>query len=76
MKIVVYGTGCKSCHTLHERVKSVVKDNNINAEIIYETDLNVILNKGIMRMPALEIDGIIKSMGAVLKEKELISLLK
>lgn len=76
MKIVVYGTGCKSCEKLHENVLNAVKNNAINAEVIYETDLKTILNKGIMQMPALEIDGKIKSSGRVLKEKEILSFLQ
>lgn len=72
MKIVVYGTGCKSCHTLHENVLKAVKDNAINADVVYETDLKTIINKGIMQMPALEVDGKIKCAGKVPKEKELL----
>ncbi len=73
MKIVVYGTGCKSCHALHENVLATVKKHEIDAEIVYETDLKTIIGKGIMQMPALEVDGKIKSMGRVLKEKELLN---
>ena len=76
MKVVVYGTGCKSCHALHESVLKVVKDNAINAEVVYETNLNTIIGKGIMQMPALEVDGKIKFMGRVQKGKELIAYLR
>ncbi|NCA66904.1 MAG: thioredoxin family protein [Clostridia bacterium] len=72
MKIVVYGTGCKSCHALHESVLKLVKDNAIDAEVEYITDLNKIISKGIMQMPALEVDGKFKCMGRVPKDKELL----
>lgn len=72
MKIIIYGTGCKSCHTLHESVLAVVKKHGINAEVVYETDLKTIIGKGIMQMPALEVDGKMKCMGRVPKEKELL----
>ncbi len=76
MKVVVYGTGCKSCHALHESVLKVVKDNAINAEVVYETNLNTIIGKGIMQMPALEVDGKIRCMGRVPKGKELLAFLR
>lgn len=72
MKIVVYGTGCKSCHALHKGVLEVVKKHEIDAEVVYETDLKTIIAKGIMQMPALEVDAKIKCMGKVPKEKELL----
>lgn len=76
MKIIVYGTGCKSCHALFESVSNVIKDNSIDAELIYEKDLRTIIGKGIMQMPALEVDGKIIVSGRIPKEKELLSLLK
>jgi small redox-active disulfide protein 2 len=72
MKIVVYGTGCKSCHALHESVLKTVKKYEIDAEVVYESDLRTIIGKGIMQMPALEVDGKIKSTGRVPKEKDLL----
>lgn len=74
MKIVVYGTGCKKCQELHDIVTKVLKDNNIEAELIYEKDLKTIIGKGIMQMPALEMDGKIRIAGRIPKEKELIKL--
>lgn len=75
MKIIVYGTGCKKCKSLYESVLKTVKNNAINAEVVYETNLRTIIEKGIMQMPALEVDGQIKSAGRVLKEKDLLILL-
>ena len=72
MKIVVYGTGCKSCKALHENVLETVKKHGIDAEVVYETDLKTIMAKGIMQMPALEVDDKMKCMGRVPKEKELL----
>jgi small redox-active disulfide protein 2 len=76
MKVIVYGTGCKTCHALHDSVLKVVKDHEIDAEVIYETDIKKIIAKGIMQMPALEVDGKMKCMGRVPKEKELLIYLR
>jgi small redox-active disulfide protein 2 len=72
MKITVYGSGCKSCHALYESVLEVVKKYAIDAEVVYETDLKKIIARGIMQMPGLEVDGKMKCVGRVPKEKELL----
>jgi small redox-active disulfide protein 2 len=75
MKIVVYGSGCSSCHKLYDTIAKVIKEKKLNSELVYITDLEVIMSKGIMMMPALEIDDKIVSMGRVYNEKEIINLL-
>ena len=75
MKIIVYGTGCKKCKSLYENVLKTVKNHAIDAEVVYETNLSTIIEKGIMQMPALEVDGQIKSAGRVLKEKDILPIL-
>lgn len=75
MKITVYGTGCKNCQALHDSVLNVVKNNGIEAEVFYEKDLKTIIGKGFMQMPALEVDGQLKVLGRVPKEKELLKIL-
>lgn len=76
MKIVVYGTGCKKCKALHDSVKKIVEQANIAAEVVYQSDLNVIILKNMMQLPVLEVDGVIKSKGRLPKEKELKEILR
>lgn len=75
MKIIVYGTGCKTCKLLHKRVLQVVEDNNIDAEVIYETSMNNIIKRGIMQTPALEVNNKIIHNGKVPKIKDLQELI-
>lgn len=75
MKIVVYGSGCKSCETLYGRVLSVLREKNAEADAEYVKDLAVIISKGIMQLPALEVDGKIVVSGRVPKESEIAKLL-
>ena len=49
--------GCADCAALHSRVKAVIEKNGIKAELIYNTDFEDALQKEIIQMPALEIDG-------------------
>ncbi len=71
MNIKVLGGGCKSCETLLAATKAAVARKGIDAEVEYITDLEKIMEYGIMSMPALMIDERIVSVGKVLKEKEI-----
>lgn len=76
MKIIVYGTGsCGSCKILYNRLKTIIATNAIDAELVYETDIQMAINKGIMQMPALEIDDKMVCVGKVPKEKEILKYL-
>jgi small redox-active disulfide protein 2 len=76
MNIKVLGTGCKKCLTLEARVKDVVMKNNIDASIDKVTDINRIMEYGIMMTPGLVIDGVVKSSGILPKEEQILSWLK
>lgn len=57
MKIAVLGSGCTTCKKLHVAVKKVVKDENIDAEVEYSTDIRRIVELGLMMSPVLTVDG-------------------
>ncbi|NTU90036.1 MAG: thioredoxin family protein [Actinobacteria bacterium] len=76
LKLSVYGSGCKNCHTLHENAKQAVTGLGIDAEVSYITDIIEIANKGIMKTPALTIGGKLVSSGKVLSEKEIVALIE
>lgn len=75
MRITIYGSGCKSCHTLFENAQKAVEIKGIESEIEYITDMKAIMEKGFMSMPVLEIDGVVVSKGKVLKVKEIETLI-
>ena len=76
MTIKILGTGCKKCLTLEARVKTVVQQNNINASVEKVTDLNAIMNYGIMMTPGLVIDEKVKSYGIIPKDDQILNWLK
>ncbi|MDP8269465.1 MAG: thioredoxin family protein [Candidatus Tenebribacter davisii] len=76
MKIEVLGSNCKRCKSLEEIVRKVVSNNNIEAEIEKITDLQIIMNYGVMNIPALVVDGIVKSTGKVPKAKQILGFIK
>ncbi len=57
MKIEVLGIGCAKCKTLYETVKTAVKENRVEAEIVKVEDMPSIMKYGVMSTPALVIDG-------------------
>lgn len=74
--IKVLGAGCKSCHEQHENVKKAVVDMNLDAKIEYITDMKIIMNYGVMSMPAIVVNEQVVSMGKVLKAAQVEELLK
>jgi small redox-active disulfide protein 2 len=71
MEIKVLGSGCATCHKLHELVKQAVAELGADAQVLYVTDLAEIVKPGIMHMPGLVINGKVKFTGRVPSVKEL-----
>ena len=57
MKIQVIGSGCPTCKKLHELTDQAVKELKINEEVEYTTDIQQLLEMGVMSSPVLAIDG-------------------
>ena len=66
LTIKVYGSGCKGCQTLHQNVIDALAEMNISADLQYITDMQKIMEAGIMSMPALVVNDKIVSAGKVL----------
>ena len=65
MEIKVFGSGCKGCRTLHQNVLDALAEMNIAANVEYVTDLQKIMEAGIMSMPALAVNDKIVSSGTI-----------
>ena len=76
MKIEILGTGCPKCKKLAELAEQAVKESGIEAEIIKITEINEIMNYGVMITPALVIDGEVKSTGKIPGIEEIKNWLK
>lgn len=74
--IKVLGSGCKSCHALLEAAKEAAKNMRLSLEVEYITDMETIMEYGIMSMPGLVVNDQIVSMGKVLKSAEIEKLLR
>lgn len=73
--IKVLGAGCKSCHALYENAKEAVQKMGLSVEVEYVTDMQKVMEYGVMSMPALVVNEKVASMGKVLKPTDIEKLL-
>lgn len=73
--IKVLGAGCKSCHKQYENAKEAVKSMGLSVEVEYITDMQKVMEYGVMSMPALVVNERVVSMGKVLKSDDVVVLL-
>lgn len=65
MTIQILGTGCAKCEKTFRMAEEAVKNCGIDAEIVKVTEIQHIINFGVMMTPALAIDGEVKISGRV-----------
>lgn len=71
----ILGTGCPKCRKLEAMVREQVSKQGIEAEISHVTNLDEIMEYGVIMTPALVVDNEIKISGKVPSEKEVIEAL-
>ena len=74
--VKVLGAGCKSCHEQYENAKAAVQAMGLNIEVEYITDMEKVMEYGVMRMPAIVVNDKVVSMGKVLKAADVETLLR
>ena len=74
--IKVLGAGCKSCHELYENTKQAAKVVGISTEVEYITDMQKVMEYGVMRLPALVINEKVVMQGKLMKADEIEKLLQ
>lgn len=57
MKIQVLGSGCPTCKKLFELTKRAVEELELKMKVEYITDVQKIVEMGVMSSPVLAIDG-------------------
>jgi small redox-active disulfide protein 2 len=57
MQIKVLGSGCPTCKKLFELTKKAVEELDLKIEVEYITDIQKIVEMGVMQSPVLAING-------------------
>lgn len=65
MKLEIFGSGCTKCKLLAEHAEKAAKDLGVAYTIEKVTDMNSIIDAGVLRTPALAVDGTIVVEGNV-----------
>jgi small redox-active disulfide protein 2 len=76
MKFEIYGSGCSKCKKLTENAESAAQALGITYEIEKIADMNDIIDAGVMRTPALSVDGKIIVEGTVPSADDIQKLLE
>ncbi len=76
MNIQILGTGCAKCKTLEQRVKEVVSEASVDAEVTKVEDIVEIMKFGVMSTPGLVIDGKVVMSGSLPSKEALKELIK
>jgi len=74
-KLQVLGTGCPKCKKLAENAEAAARELDIECDVEKVTDINEIMQFGVMITPALAIDGQVKVVGKVPSPDEIKKLL-
>jgi small redox-active disulfide protein 2 len=75
MKFQIYGSGCSKCKLLTANAESAALTLRVTYEIEKVTDMNAIIDAGIMRTPSLAVDGKVIVEGKVVGADEIQKLL-
>ncbi|OGQ11604.1 MAG: hypothetical protein A2026_11390 [Deltaproteobacteria bacterium RBG_19FT_COMBO_46_12] len=70
MKIEVLGDGCSRCEKFYENVLKAVKESGKEAHIVRDMDPQKFTHCGVLSLPGLVIDGVLKVSGKVSKVQE------
>jgi small redox-active disulfide protein 2 len=71
MNVKILGTGCPNCLRLEQNIKQALAELKLDATIEKVTEIQEIMNYGIMSTPALVIDEIVLFSGMVLGSEDI-----
>ena len=74
-KLQILGSGCAKCHELAERTEAAATALGLEFGMEKVSDLKEIMGFGVMRTPALVVDGAVKVSGRVPSVEEIKGML-
>lgn len=76
MVIKILGTGCPKCKKLEANARQAIEQAGIEAVVEKVTDLDKIMDYGVMMTPALVIDEKVVSSGKIVAIADILALIK
>lgn len=76
MKIEILGTGCPKCKMLEANARKALEALKMKADIVKVTEIDKIIDYGVMSTPAIVVDGKVKSAGKIANVEEIKAFLK
>ena len=76
MHVKILGSGCTNCKNLERKVRDLVAQHGIDAEITKVSEIQDIVAYGIMRTPGLVINEVVKSVGIIPKDDQILGWLR
>ena len=64
-KIEIFGAGCARCEQLSDLTRQVADDMGIAYDLVEVREMETILSQGVLMVPALAVDGEVKSSGRI-----------
>ena len=71
MKVQILGAGCPKCRQLAENAEAAVRELGLDCQVEKVTDINAIVDFGVMMTPALAVNGEVKLAGRVASVTEI-----
>ena len=69
--VKIYGAGCAKCKQTDAAVRRVIAELQVEAQVEKVEEMQDIARAGVLRTPALSVDGEMKVSGRVPREEEL-----
>ncbi|MCK5655897.1 MAG: TM0996/MTH895 family glutaredoxin-like protein [Candidatus Aureabacteria bacterium] len=76
MKIEILGMGCAKCKQLYDNVQRALERTGREAEVVKVEDIAKITGYDVMIIPALVVDGEVRSAGKVLSAEEIAGIIQ
>ena len=75
MVIQILGTGCPKCKALEANARQAIEAGKFEATIEKITEIDRIMDMGVMITPALAVDGVVKSSGKLLNKDQILAII-
>lgn len=75
MLVKILGSGCANCINLERKVRTIVAEHGLDADIVKVSEIQDIVAYGILRTPGLVINETVKSSGVIPKDSQILEWL-